>query len=374
MGMYIINLFFLLIWCLCYYVFPYRNKFEKVQDYSNNVILTKKDAFNNRRSIFIIIALIQMYLILALKNISVGTDTINYYLGFSIIRDLDWIEVFDLGRNNLVFNYERGFILLTKIISIFTDDFQVYYGVLYFIIMFLIYKFIKKYAIMPFLSIYLFISLGFYNFTFSGIRQAIAISVILFSYKYIINRKIVKFSICVIIAALFHKSAIIFLPAYFLYFFTITPIIAILYFVILIVLFIFRIEIFHLITPLVGYEESIETTNAYTLLIILLLTFTIGLFFYNKVIRKNENNKVIFNLIAIASLLMISTTISSVGLRAANYYYIFIILFIPNIISSFNNRSTRILAVLFSIILTIIFYILRGVYDLNGIPYKFYWQ
>ena len=51
-------------------------------------------------------------------------------------------------------------------------------------------------------------------FSFNGIRQAIAISIIFLSIKYLIENKISKTIIIILIASLFHYSAIIFLPIY----------------------------------------------------------------------------------------------------------------------------------------------------------------
>jgi len=47
----------------------------------------------------------------------------------------------------------------------------------------------------------------FYFHSLNTIRQWVAISIIFFSYKYIENKKILKFLLCVLIAGLFHKTA-----------------------------------------------------------------------------------------------------------------------------------------------------------------------
>ena len=47
---------------------------------------------------------------------------------------------------------------------------------------------------------------------FSGLRQAIAFSIVFISYDYIREQKLFKFLVTVILAALFHKSAIFLFP------------------------------------------------------------------------------------------------------------------------------------------------------------------
>ena len=57
------------------------------------------------------------------------------------------------------------------------------------------------------------ITLGFLFFSFNGIRQAIAISVIFISIKFLIENKISKTIIILLIASLFHYSVLFFIPA-----------------------------------------------------------------------------------------------------------------------------------------------------------------
>lgn len=55
-----------------------------------------------------------------------------------------------------------------------------------------------------------------YHVSYNGIRQMVAVSIIFFSYKYVIDRKFTKYLLYVILAALFHKSAIFMILLYFL--------------------------------------------------------------------------------------------------------------------------------------------------------------
>ena len=57
----------------------------------------------------------------------------------------------------------------------------------------------------------------FYPTSFNIIRQYMAIGIVCISYKYIFDRKPVKFGLCILIAFSCHSSAIAFVPAYFLW-------------------------------------------------------------------------------------------------------------------------------------------------------------
>lgn len=66
------------------------------------------------------------------------------------------------------------------------------------------------------LGIFVFMLL-YYQSSYNGVRQFLAVSLCLFSLKYIFRRKILKFLIMIILAASFHLPSIILLPMYFLY-------------------------------------------------------------------------------------------------------------------------------------------------------------
>ena len=77
-----------------------------------------------------------------------------------------------------------------------------------------------KYCQIPWLGMTIFILFGFYGNTLSFIRQSIAIAIFLFAIKYLCAKKmwpsIVPYMIIILVAASFHKSILIMVPAYFI--------------------------------------------------------------------------------------------------------------------------------------------------------------
>ncbi len=67
------------------------------------------------------------------------------------------------------------------------------------------------------LTLIIFYSTIFFIFDFTQIRQAFAIGIFMCSLKYIINKNILMYLIFIIFASLFHYSALILLPGYFLF-------------------------------------------------------------------------------------------------------------------------------------------------------------
>lgn len=64
--------------------------------------------------------------------------------------------------------------------------------------------------------IYAVFSLGFY-WSFNAVRQVTAMSILLYSAKYILARKFFKFNLCILLAMSFHYIAIVFVWMYFIY-------------------------------------------------------------------------------------------------------------------------------------------------------------
>lgn len=100
----------------------------------------------------------------------------------------------------VIFNNSAGFFLLSSlIITLFTV-----LG-------------IKSYKNKISMTIALFIYYMFYyQISYNAVRQCIALAIVFFAYKYVIERKPIKYFIYVIVAGLFHKTAFICLIFYFL--------------------------------------------------------------------------------------------------------------------------------------------------------------
>src|SRR5699024_11372248 len=79
--------------------------------------------------------------------------------------------------------------------------------------------FIYKYSVNVVLFLFLFISLYLYLFSFNEIRQAIAMSILVMGFHLILERKFLRYFIVVLVATLFHETAILMLLLYFIYYF-----------------------------------------------------------------------------------------------------------------------------------------------------------
>lgn len=75
--------------------------------------------------------------------------------------------------------------------------------------------FIYRNSAKPVLSLLFLMTLEYYRFTFTGLRQTMAIAIVMMiSYHHILDRKPIRFILSVLVASTFHSSALLFLPAY----------------------------------------------------------------------------------------------------------------------------------------------------------------
>lgn len=132
-----------------------------------------------------------------------GTDWIPYSTFFENCLDLsDTTE------------FEYGYVFISQLVRIITDEYTVFLIVHALILYSLVFNSLKKYSIAPFLSLFLYYCM---TLPILGMnRQFIALGICLFSIRYIVERKAIFFFCGIILAMLFHKSALIFSVVYFI--------------------------------------------------------------------------------------------------------------------------------------------------------------
>ena len=137
-------------------------------------------------------------------RVGVGIDYVNYERWFYDIYTYDYNHI------------EIGFIAIVKSIQVFTMDSQWLFIIMSLLTFIGLYISIIKFSKYPALSVFLFCCMGFLSHSLNLSRQFIAIMIILYAYRYVINGSLVKYVMSVFLASLFHQTALILLPIYFL--------------------------------------------------------------------------------------------------------------------------------------------------------------
>ena len=133
----------------------------------------------------------------------VGVDDKTYELIFNQINNNGFLDIFVNTK------MEPGYLILNQIVAIFTDDFQIFLYIASLIPILFFYKAIEyeRKNVNFFLVIFLFGTL-MYLYFFGIIRLFIAASIMAFSIRYIFEKNTLKYVLFILIASLFHYSAL----------------------------------------------------------------------------------------------------------------------------------------------------------------------
>lgn len=168
------------------------------------------ETLNFRNIIFISVAFISLVLTASLRSETVGTDSPSYVYFFEQLNDYD-----ELVRMILL-TWEFGFWLFVWLIHLISDN----YFLLFFstaVIVITCYQCsILSHSINILISQFVFITMGFYTFFFNGARQGIACSIYSLAIGPLIKQQFKPYLVYVFLATIFHKSAIIAIPFYFI--------------------------------------------------------------------------------------------------------------------------------------------------------------
>lgn len=155
------------------------------------------------RNFFIVLSFLPMFLVSALRY-RVGVDYMSY------------TYIFDNINQGLPSHTEGGYEYLNRLVGFYTADAQWVYAVVAFLSIAMVVWGVFRYSPNPAYSLFLFVTMGYLFSSFNILRQYIAIALIFASLRLIREKKFWPFCAVVLIAMLFHKTAIIMIPLYFL--------------------------------------------------------------------------------------------------------------------------------------------------------------
>jgi hypothetical protein len=166
-----------------------------------------------RTILFIVLSSFAMITLSSLRGNTVGIDYPNYAAFFNTVCTKDW--TFIIGSSNL-YRLEFGYSLLNYFVSLFSNDVRVFMSVVSIVIVTLTAVLVYQYSPIPWVSMFVFASFGFFGNSINFIRQSLAIAIFLFAIKYLKNKKFLPYLAIVILAASFHKVMWIMIPIYFI--------------------------------------------------------------------------------------------------------------------------------------------------------------
>ena len=153
-----------------------------------------------------------LFFVSAIKSLDTG-DITQYLLHFEEIKRFGLLEIFKgYGFEGI---RDVGFYGIARLFSLAGLSSTVWINSISFFFAGAVAYFIYRYSDNEWISL-LLVVVFYLRFSMTGLRQTVALSIILFCYKFITERKLIPFLVLVLVASVFHESALVFLPAFFI--------------------------------------------------------------------------------------------------------------------------------------------------------------
>jgi hypothetical protein len=293
-----------------------------------------------------------------------AVDFYSYRMKFENIENIFNIFKNDISQFFFKYPSEPGYTLLNSIVRTFTDNVQVLFFLISLFTTYLLFISLSKYCSKQlfFFSLLLYYVLIFFILDMSGVRQCIALNIILYSLQYLIENHNKKFIINALFASMFHFSALIFLFAPLFLKRKISKKILIPILILGLLVFLLRIRwLTSLIdTIALSLPDNIIITRIYSYTTKtaiyaqerpIFIMFFVNLFLYlfllfakDHYLKTDTKNTIFFNLFTLFTLAtMFLWEIADFGIRLGLYFSIGILYCLPQLISFFNQISKPII-------------------------------
>lgn len=325
---------------------------------------------NRKRAVWIIVLLFS--LVAGLRAVSVGIDTKTYHNIFTNIS---------IGQTDKIYAIEKGFIYICKgLLSLWNNN-----QFLLFLFGFVsyglcIFRLWKDREYISFRWAVLVYNVLFFAFSLNGLRQFVAVSIVFFATTFIREGKYIKFVIAIMIASLFHLSAIaglayLIFEIFFLKYFELKRKLIVSSFIGICGLFGFSI-FSDLMNKYMGFFEDRVQSFGFMMLIKLAL-LVLSVFFMEKSSDPDEQYFCFgsrYNYFVGLLLNSLSYFFMYMG-RVGMYFYVFEAIYIGFWFKK-KNRTVFELWLKWAYVAILIYYIYDNLTSgSNGeIPYRFFWQ
>ncbi len=309
------------------------------------------------------------FLIAALRGATVGGDSYQYVVMLKRIAENDLSYALNYYDKDPVFG---GFVW---IISRFTSSYTVLFTIVAALFVGSVWYYIYKYSKDPCLSIIFLLAFNLYQFSLTGMRQTIAMSLVVWAMIFLYEEKVKRAVIFTLIASLFHLSSLIFLFAILLRKFKYNINTLLFSVFAMVIVFLNRSRIAKLMIFLIndrGYEVADKNAGLTMLFVIFVLyVYCIG---YSKNFLKEKNSNIQFLMAGLAMFFECLVPAQSIFFRLAFYFLFVNLSLIPNVTYGIGNKSNKNIVSLFLYLLLSAQYLMFTIGSSYILPYYTFWQ
>lgn len=328
----------------------------------------------NKEKRYLNIAAFILIVLTALRGSNVGTDTQNF-----LIMYIHHIPNYSFKEGYVGLEGSPVTFFLFKTFSILHFPPQILLGTISFIYISAIVRLINKFStdkLYGFLCFFLIV--GLYEFSVPALKQCIAMGCILHAFLYFYDRKYTQSVILVVLAYFSHKSSLVFLFGFILYFLREKK-----YYYYIVGSFVFICLLFsqQVLSSFLdllnddhysGYMDESGRYSWVTFLFYLMINLS-ALVFYKSYSNNNKSeSRIMYGFAFMAlGLQALSSAVPS-AFRLACYYLPFITVMLPCSFSMGGKRGGLYKFTVMIFLILFYFYVNRN--GGNIVPYKFFWQ
>lgn len=299
-------------------------------------------AKNGNRKVGLFIIAFLTWLLIGLRDVSVGADTMSYVNDFNYFRELSFGSLWELITDN---SKELLYILITWILGQISDSYTVFllgWALFPAISLYIISKENLNSKIQYFEVVLIMCLLGLYAFFIAGIRQTAAISIVLISYKYLKDGKLIKFLFCIAVAYLIHNSSILFIIAYPLRYIRVRwwfPVVLVgLYIASSTIQIDGIVQLAELLFKdrFAAYGTSYESTQNASAFLIQLVLYMIVFYKIQPLAKKDPTNNILFVLATIGLFFQSLAGMLAEMSRISLYFCVFDVILVPRALAEYN--------------------------------------
>lgn len=301
------------------------------------IIHSSKRSTKVNDNLFLLCAFCILFLLVAYRATNIGNDTPSYIKIFKNCAIFKWQYL------NFNTRYEIGYIIINILLGYVSSKTRFFLVTTSFIFNYSIYKFVKKNSKNYLFSVIIYINLLFFYQSMTMMRQFLALSIILLSFDFVKEKKFLKYLIMVLIASSFHTTAILGIFIYPMYNMKYSNKKVFIFSIITLIAITLLDKIFPYFAAITNRGEFYNQTIGEVKLanIILFLIYLVFLIFSLMIVQKKEKEKNHFYLYTfVFSTLFYALSINTAVLaRAGQYFAVFSIISLPNII--YQNIKKR---------------------------------
>lgn len=272
-----------------------------------------------------------------------------YAIGFDYFSYRNIYEIVSQWSLGAIFYYHPGeplYYAVCKLFSLAGFPFPIFLLMINIFLMAAAMQFIYRFSKIPWMSVYLYITLQFLAYNMNLIRQSMATACFLLAYPYLKNRKLLPFTCFILLGGLFHNSLFFLYPLYFLLNVNISRKSLGLLGTLTFLIYVFFDPLFQLLAPFLptryaAYQGSYFWSSNGFAYIIPSAAYCILIYIFQDRLGPSGQSRIFLNSALFQFLISLFITKHFILERFAVYPFVFSLIAIPEILDSCREKPKK---------------------------------